>query len=80
MEKTEIEQQKVWKYITSLTPTQRFNALFDHSKMNIEEAFDVKIEKWPYTALPDIKDNYAAIAVTDSFTKTSHLAVLIPNS
>lgn len=80
MNKNEIENHKGWKYISSLTPKERFFALAGSNQEAIKKCYDVDIQFWPYTSLPEVKENYVAIAVTDGYMNISQIAVLIPNS
>lgn len=79
MNKQQIEAHPAWKYISGLSIRDRHQALFGKPRADIEKNFGVTIEQKPYTYLPEVKDDQLAIAVTDSFSNTSCLAVLTPN-
>lgn len=80
MNKQQIGEHPVWKYIYSLNPKQRYGVLLVDSKASVERNLGVIIENRPYTYLPEVREDQLAIAVTDPFSNTSSIAVLTPNS
>jgi len=77
MTKEQIISDKKWQYISSLKPEERYYAITQF-KANIENEYNVKIEDWPFTRLPEVTDDMVTISVTDRSINVAFMFVLIP--
>lgn len=80
MNRQEIENHTGWKYISSLSDTERYTALFGKTQSDVEKYYNVTITEEHFTNLSNIPDEYARISVTDSFKNMSFIAVLKPTN
>lgn len=80
MKKNEILENEGWKYISSLSLTQRHSAIFGNSQEQIEAAYNVKIEKRLFTELSEIPEDCVTLSVQDNFRDMCFIAVLVPTN
>lgn len=78
MTKEQILEHPAFKYISGLSNRQRFYILFGKTQTDIEKNFNVKIENYHFTKLPEIEDGWITLSVNDSFKNESSIAVLKP--
>jgi hypothetical protein len=76
MNRQQIENHPTWKYISTLSMSARYTALFVSNKIDTEKFFNVKVKEYPFSALSEIPEEFARISVTDPFRGISLIAVL----
>lgn len=77
MTKEEIITHPAYKFISSLSPTQRYETIFYKMKSQIEAAFKVKISEASFTYLNESKQNEICLSCKKD-SQTMIMAVLTP--
>lgn len=78
MNKEEILNHESFKYLSSLSMRDRYNAFFGKTKQAIEHGLGVTITEESFMNLNDIPDECVFISCTDPFRNFSTIAVLKP--
>ena len=63
MKKNEIENSEAWRYIKSLSPTGRYEALFGKSSTLIQNEFNCSIEERLFVELKNVADDELILSV-----------------
>lgn len=78
MTKEEILGHPAWKYIESLSPSERYTILFEKMNQACSEKFGCSIYLWGYGRLGEVDDSSIALAVKDNNMSIMAIAVLTP--